>query len=100
MKNQAILFVLSIHVSIMIAATGCSGPLQSIQSCHAQHAPFNALIREIPWLRHQSTPFENATLARISQQVAEHKVEKCLSLTSCGALFGVFRGQTVLGAPW
>ncbi len=40
MKNQAILFVLSIHVSIMIAATGCSGPLQSIQSCHAQARPF------------------------------------------------------------
>ena len=40
MKNQGILFVLSIHVSIMIAATGCSGPLQSIQSCHAQARPF------------------------------------------------------------
>ena len=34
------------------------------------------------------------TLARISHQDAEHKVEKCLSLTSCGVLFGVFRGQT------
>ena len=40
MKNQAILFILSIHVSISIAATGCSGPLQSIQSCHAQARPF------------------------------------------------------------
>ena len=40
MKNQAILFVLSIHVSIMIAATGCSGPLQSIEFCHAQARPF------------------------------------------------------------
>ena len=40
MKNQGILFVLSIHVSIMIAATGCSDPLQSIQSCHAQARPF------------------------------------------------------------
>ena len=39
-------------------------------------------------------------LTRISHQDAEHKVEKCLSLTSCGALFGVFRVQTVLGAPW
>ena len=39
-------------------------------------------------------------LARISHQVAEHNVEKCLSLTSCGALFGVFRVQIVLGAPW
>ena len=27
-----------------------------------RHAPFNALIWEIPWLRHQSTQFENATL--------------------------------------
>ena len=40
MKNQAILFILSIHVSISIAATGCSGPLQSIHSCHAQARPF------------------------------------------------------------
>ena len=40
MKNQAILFILSIHVAILIAATGCSGPLQSIQSCHAQARPF------------------------------------------------------------
>ena len=39
-------------------------------------------------------------LARISHQVAEHTVEKCLSLTSCGSLFGVFRVQTVLGVPW
>ena len=39
-------------------------------------------------------------LTRISHQDAEYKVEKCLSLTSCGALFGVFRVQTVLGAPW
>ena len=31
MKNQAILFILSIHVFFMIAATGCSGPLQSIE---------------------------------------------------------------------
>ncbi len=38
-------------------------------------------------------------LARISHQDAEHKVEKCLSLTSCRALFGVFRVQTALGAP-
>ena len=36
-------------------------------------------------------------LARISHRVAEHTVEKCLSLTSCGSLFGVFRVQTVLG---
>ena len=40
MKNQAILFILSIDVSILIAATGCSGPLQSIESCHAQARPF------------------------------------------------------------
>ena len=40
MKNQAILFILSIHVAILIAATGCSDPLQSIQSCHAQARPF------------------------------------------------------------
>ncbi len=39
-------------------------------------------------------------LARISHQDAEHKVEKCWLLTSWGALIGVFRGQTVLGAPW
>ena len=38
--------------------------------------------------------------ARISHQDAEHKVAKYLSLTSCGALFGVFRVHTVLGAPW
>ena len=37
MKNQAIL---SIHVSIMIAATGCSGPHQSIESCHGEARPF------------------------------------------------------------
>ncbi len=63
MKNQAILFILSIHVAILIAATGCSGPLQSIESCLPRHAPLNALIREIPWLRHKPTQFENATLA-------------------------------------
>ena len=40
MKNQAILFFLSIDVSIMIAATGCSRPLQSIEFCHAQARPF------------------------------------------------------------
>ncbi len=40
MKNRAILFILSIDVSILIAATGCSGPLQSIESCHAQARPF------------------------------------------------------------
>ena len=40
MKNQAILFILSIDVSIMIAATGCSRPLQSIEFCHAQARPF------------------------------------------------------------
>ena len=39
-KNQAILFILSIDVSINIAATGCSGPLQSIESCHAEARPF------------------------------------------------------------
>ena len=44
-----------------------------------------------------SKPLE---LARIAHQDAEHKVEKYLSLTSCGAWFGVFRVQTVLGAPW
>ena len=40
MKNQAILFILSIDVSILIAATGCSGPLQSIESCHGEARPF------------------------------------------------------------
>ena len=101
MKYQAILFILSIHVSILVLPPPAAAVLSSRSSpAMPRHAPFNALIREIPWLRHQSTPFENATLARISHQVAEHKVEKCLSLTSCGALFGVFRGQTVLGAPW
>ncbi len=40
MKNQAILFILSIDVSINIAATGSSGPLQSIQSCHGEARPF------------------------------------------------------------
>ncbi len=39
MKNQAILFILSIDVSILIAATGCSDPLQSIQSCHVEARP-------------------------------------------------------------
>ena len=38
MKNQVILFILSIDVSINIAATGCSGPLQSIESCHRKTA--------------------------------------------------------------
>ena len=37
MKNQAILFI---DVSILIAATGCSDPLQSIQSCHVEARPF------------------------------------------------------------
>ena len=41
-----------------------------------------------------------AASARISHQVAEHNVEKCLSLTSCGALIGVVWVQTALGAPW
>ncbi len=40
MKYQAILFILSINVSILIAATGCSGPLQSIESCHGEARPF------------------------------------------------------------
>ena len=40
MNNQEILFILSIHVSILIAATGCSGPLQSIESCHGEARPF------------------------------------------------------------
>ena len=39
MNYQAILFILSIHVSFIIAATGCSGPLQSLESCHAEAAP-------------------------------------------------------------
>ena len=39
MKNQAILFILSIDVSILIAATGCSDPLQSIESCHVEARP-------------------------------------------------------------
>ena len=39
-KNQIILFILSIDVSILIAATGCSSPLQSIESCHAEARPF------------------------------------------------------------
>ena len=51
--------------------------------------------------QHGNFPHRTGTpLARISHQGAEQKVEKCLSLTSCGALFGVFRVQTVLGAPW
>ena len=36
MNYQAIL---SIDVSIMIAATGCSGPLLSIELCHAEALP-------------------------------------------------------------
>ena len=40
MNYQAILFILSIDVSILIAAIGCRGPLQSIESCHAQARPF------------------------------------------------------------
>ena len=41
MKNQAILFILSIDVSILkIAATGCSGPLQSLESCHGEARSF------------------------------------------------------------
>ena len=63
MKNQAILFILSIHVFFMIAATGCSGPLQSIQSWHGEARPFEPTDSEIPWLWHQSTQFKNATLA-------------------------------------
>ena len=63
MKNQAILFILSIHVFFMIAATGCSGPLQSIESWHGEARPFEPTDSEIPWLWHQSTQFENATLA-------------------------------------
>ncbi len=39
MNYQAILSILSIDVSIMIAATGCSGPLQLIQLCHAEARP-------------------------------------------------------------
>ena len=35
----SILSILSIHVSILIAATGCSGPLQSIESCCAEAPP-------------------------------------------------------------
>ena len=64
MKNQAILFILSIDVSILIAATGCSDPLQRSSPAMSRHAPLNALIREIPWLRHMSTPFENTTLGQ------------------------------------
>ena len=40
MKNQAILFILSIHVSIMITNVGCSGPLRSIEVCRAEAHPF------------------------------------------------------------
>ncbi len=40
MNNQAILFILSIDVSILIAAIGCSSPLQSIESCPAEAHPF------------------------------------------------------------
>ena len=29
-----------------------------------RYTPLNALIREIPWLRHKSTQFENATLGQ------------------------------------
>ena len=39
MNYQAILSILSIDVSILIAATGCSGPLQLIQLCHAEARP-------------------------------------------------------------
>ena len=52
MKNQAILFILSIDVFFMIAATGCSGPLQSIESCHGEAGPFEPTDSEIPWLWH------------------------------------------------
>ena len=44
MKYQAIL---SIHVCIMIAATGGSGPLQSNESCPVEDSSLNPLIREI-----------------------------------------------------
>ena len=50
--------------------------------------------------RAQDLAGDRQALARISHQDAEHKVEKGLSLTSCGALIGVFRAQTALGAPW
>ena len=40
MKQQAILFILSIDVSILIAATRYSGPPQSIESCHGEARPF------------------------------------------------------------
>ena len=52
MKNQAILFILSIDVFFMIAATGCSGPLQSIESWHGEARPFEPTDSEIPWLWH------------------------------------------------
>lgn len=38
--------------------------------------------------------------ARISHRVAGHKMERCLSSTSCSALFGAFSVRTMLGAPW
>ena len=68
MKYQAIL---SIHVSVMIAATGCSGPLQSIKFCHGEAAPSNALIRDISWLRHQSSHFENTTLGAVHHYISQ-----------------------------
>ena len=57
---------------------------------HAKQAP----------LLESAAPGRKCGLTRISHQDAEHYVEKCLSLSSCGALYGVFRVQTVLGAPW
>ena len=48
MKNQAILFILSIDVSIIIVDTGCSGPLQSIEFCFAEAGPFERTDSENP----------------------------------------------------
>ena len=63
MKNQAILFILSIHVSILKLPPPAAAVLSSRSSpAMPRHAPLKALIGDIPWLRHQSTQFENATL--------------------------------------
>ena len=69
---------------------GCGASACRSLPNHAKQAP----------LLESAAPGRKCGLTRISHQDAEHYVEKCLSLSSCGALYGVFRVQTVLGAPW
>ena len=62
MKNQAILFILSIDFLSLLPLPAAAILSSRSSPAMSRHAPLNALIREIPWLRHMSTPFENTTL--------------------------------------